>query len=176
MIILLLGGARSGKSVLAEFAASRCRKPVVYVAPAVVEDEDFARRVQLHRERRPAEWDTAEPGPGLVEYVLGARRATLLIDSLGSWVAATAGFAVDAEGFCDALRCYDGDVVIVSEEVGLGVHPSTELGGSFRDALGSLNSLVAAVADKVYLVVAGRTVELQVPTGLFAAPDRRGRS
>lgn len=173
---MLLGGARSGKSVLAELAASRCAKPVVYVAPAVVEDEDFAVRVRIHRERRPADWATAEPGPRLVEYVAAASGATLLIDSLGSWVAATADFAVDAGGFCDALRRYDGDVVIVSEEVGLGVHPSTELGGSFRDALGSLNSLVAAVADKVYLVVAGRTVELGVPTGLFALPDRPGRS
>lgn len=176
MIVLLLGGARSGKSLLAELAASRCRKPVVYVAPAVVEDNDFARRVQIHRERRPPDWETAEPGARLVEYVQGAPRATLLIDSLGSWVAASPDFDVDAEGFCDAVRLYDGDVVMVSEEVGLGVHPSTHLGGRFRDALGSLNSQVAAVADKVYLVVAGRTVELQVPTGLLAPPGHAGWS
>ncbi len=176
MIILLLGGARSGKSLLAELAASRCPKPVVYVAPALVEDEDFSRRVRVHRERRPADWETAEPGAGLVDYVLGAPKATLLIDSLGSWVAATADFAVDAAGLSDALRRHDGDVVIVSEEVGLGVHPSSEVGGRFRDALGSLNSQVAAVADQVYLVVAGRTVELKVPTGLLAPPDLGGRS
>ncbi|MGC8513403.1 MAG: bifunctional adenosylcobinamide kinase/adenosylcobinamide-phosphate guanylyltransferase [Acidimicrobiales bacterium] len=176
MIILLLGGARSGKSLLAENAASRFPKPIVYVAPAVVEDEDFARRVRVHRERRPADWDTAEPGAGLVGCVLSAPKATLLIDSLGSWVAATADFAVDAAGLCDALRRHDGDVVIVSEEVGLGVHPSSEVGGRFRDALGTLNSQVAAVADKVYLVVAGRTVELEVPRGLLAPSESSGRS
>ena len=174
MIILLLGGARSGKSALAEKVASRCRPPVVYVAPAVVgDDAGFQERVRLHRERRPAAWGTAEPGAHLVEYLLSADPGTQLIDSLGSWVAACEDFAVDAEGLCEALGSYDGDVVIVSEEVGLGVHPSSEVGGRFRDALGVLNQTVAEHADEVRLVVAGRTLRLTEPDWPLApdAPD-----
>ena len=164
MIILLLGGARSGKSALAERVASRCRPPVVYVAPAIVgDDAGFRERVRLHRERRPTAWGTSEPGAHLVEYLRSADPGTQLIDSLGSWVAACDEFAVDAAGFCEALGSYDGDVVIVSEEVGLGVHPSSEVGGRFRDALGVLNQRVAELADEVRLVVAGRTLRLTEP-------------
>jgi adenosylcobinamide kinase/adenosylcobinamide-phosphate guanylyltransferase len=173
MIILLLGGARSGKSALAERVASRCRQPVVYVAPTLVgEDADFEERIRLHRNRRPTQWATAEPGADLEEYLVAAGPGTQLIDSLGSWVAACENFAVDADGLCEAIRCYDGDVVIVSEEVGLGVHPSSALGGRFRDVLGTLNQRVATLSDDVRLVVAGLT--LQLSGSPLADDDSRG--
>ena len=169
MIILLLGGARSGKSALAERVASRCRKPVVYVAPAVVgEDADFAQRIRLHRNRRPVDWLTAETGEALVEHLMSVGPGTQLIDSLGSWVASTTDFVVDADGLCEALQGYDGDVVVVSEEVGMGVHPSTEIGGKFRDVMGTVNQRVAEVADEVYLVVAGMALRL---SGLSLADE-----
>lgn len=173
MITLVLGGARSGKSAFAERVAAASGQPVVYVATAVVadDDHDFARRVRLHRERRPAAWSTAEPGADLIGFLSDrslTAGATLLVDSLGTWVAAQPGFAVDAAGLRQALAGRPGDTIVVSEEVGMGVHPSTAVGGRFRDALGLVNQEVAAVADRAYLVVAGRALPL------VAAPDQGG--
>ncbi len=87
-----------------------------------------------------------------------------MLDALGPWVAAAPDFDVDAAELRDALAGRDGDTVIVSEEVGLGVHPSTAAGQQFRDVLGELNQAVAAVADEVVLVVAGRALRLE-PAG-----------
>lgn len=167
MLTLVLGGARSGKSAVAERLAAAAPPPVTYVATARVEgDDDLARRVAAHRARRPPSWRTLEPAawagdglPALVRSLPG----TVLVDALGSWVAGAPGFAVDAECLCEALRSRSGDTVVVSEEVGLGVHPATEAGRQFRDALGALNQAVAAVADRVLLVVAGRVLTLEAP-------------
>jgi adenosyl cobinamide kinase/adenosyl cobinamide phosphate guanylyltransferase len=159
MITLVLGGARSGKSELAEQLAGAAPGPVTYLATAVVEDEEFAARVSAHRARRPTSWTTIEAGSGLVP-ALRSVTGTALVDSLGTWLAATAEFQGDVASLLAALRERNGDTVVVSEEVGLGVHPSTEVGGHFRDALGSLNREVSAAADQVFLVVAGRPLLL----------------
>ena len=158
MITLVLGGARSGKSAVAERLIAGSAD-VTYVATAVAADADMARRIQAHRARRPAAWRTVEAGSAVVEAVRRAP-ATVLVDSLTAWVAEADGFVVDAEGLCRALRDRAGNAVVVSDEVGLGVHPSTEAGRRFRDALGLLNQAVAAVADDVWLVVAGRVLPL----------------
>lgn len=161
MIVLVLGGARSGKSEYAERLASRLPEPVTYVATASVDaDADLAARVAEHRARRPVSWSTVENEPDL-EGVVRATPGTVVLDALGPWVAAAASFAVDDAALCDALRGRAGDTVVVSEEVGLGVHPSTAAGQRFRDALGALNQAVAAVADEVVLVVAGRPLRLE---------------
>ncbi len=169
MITLVLGGARSGKSAFAERLAAASGRPVVYVATATSGgDADFAERIRIHRERRPADWATAEPGAGLVAFLeqdASRSASTLLIDSLGTWVAAHPGFAADGPGLCRALAARPGDSIVVSEEVGLGVHPSTEIGGRFRDALGAVNQSVAAVAGAAYLVVAGRALPLEPAPG-----------
>jgi len=159
MITLVLGGARSGKSELAEQLAGAGPGPVTYIATAVVEDEEFAARVGAHRARRPSSWTTIEAGSGLIE-ALRSVPGTALVDSLGTWLAATPEFRGDVPGLLAALQERQGETVVVSEEVGLGVHPSTELGGRFRDALGSLNREVSAVAGQVFLVVAGRPMRL----------------
>lgn len=161
MITLVLGGARSGKSEVAERWAASLPEPVTYVATAVLgdDDADFAARVAVHRARRPASWQTIEAGAGLVR-TLSATDGTVLLESLGTWVAAAPDFAVDADALCAVLRSRSGDTVIVSEEVGLGVHPSSEAGRQFRDALGLVNQAVAGVADRAVLVVAGRVLEL----------------
>ena len=85
---------------------------------------------------------------------------TVLVDSLGPWVAGAQAMEVPFEDLCGALVARGGDAVIVSEEVGLGVHPSSSAGRRFRDALGLLNQAVANVADDVVLVVAGRVLRL----------------
>lgn len=161
MIALVLGGARSGKSKYAERLASDLPDPVTYVATACVDgDADLAARVAEHRARRPASWTTVEDDPDLVG-VLRATVGTVVLDALGPWVAAAPGFAVDVRALCNALRARAGDAVVVSEEVGLGVHPSTSDGRRFRDALGALNQAVAGVADEVTLVVAGQRLRLE---------------
>jgi adenosylcobinamide kinase/adenosylcobinamide-phosphate guanylyltransferase len=85
---------------------------------------------------------------------------SVLVDSLGAWVAAHDDFAVDLDDLCKTLSSRDGDTVVVSEEVGLGVHPSSEPGQRFRDVLGDVNAAVADVADDVLLVIAGRVLPL----------------
>lgn len=163
MITLVLGGARSGKSEFAERLARQGGGAVTYVATAIVTgDPDFDARVRRHRDRRPADWCTEEPGRALVDFLLADRSgATALIDSLGTWVASFDDFAADTAGLCRALTERPGQAIVVSEEVGLGVHPSTEVGGRFRDALGAVNQAVAAIADRAYLVVAGRALTLE---------------
>jgi adenosylcobinamide kinase/adenosylcobinamide-phosphate guanylyltransferase len=163
VITLLLGGARSGKSELAERMASALPGPVSYVATAQAGgDEDFAKRIEEHRSRRPHDWKTIESGRELVDVLRGLS-GTVVVDSLGTWVASMPGFDVDPAPLCEVLAGYDGSVLIVSEEVGLGVHPSTEVGGRFRDALGTVNRSVAQVADEVILVVAGCSLRLDKP-------------
>ena len=85
----------------------------------------------------------------------------ILVDSLGTWVAAHDDFAVDIEELCKALSSRDGDTVVVSEEVGLGVHPSSTVGQRFRDVLGEVNTALADIADDVVLVIAGRVLPLE---------------
>ena len=173
MITLILGGARSGKSAVAEALAARHGPPVTYVATMDPSDDpELQARVEAHRQRRDASWATVDASDDLAG-TLGLLRGTALIDSLGPWVARFgsaadgAGMAgvVEAHGaaLCEALAARDGDTVVVSDEVGLAVHPSSAEGRHFRDALGALNHAVAAVADKAYLVVAGRTLELAPP-------------
>ncbi|HET6964231.1 MAG TPA: bifunctional adenosylcobinamide kinase/adenosylcobinamide-phosphate guanylyltransferase [Acidimicrobiales bacterium] len=163
MITLVLGGARSGKSEFAERLARSGGGAVTYVATATVTgDPDFEARIRRHRDRRPPDWRTAEPGRDLVAFVRSDRTgSTLLVDSLGTWVASFDRFETDIDGLCRALADRPGRAIVVSEEVGLGVHPSTELGGRFRDALGAVNQAVAEIADQAYLVVAGRPLTLE---------------
>jgi adenosyl cobinamide kinase/adenosyl cobinamide phosphate guanylyltransferase len=159
VITLVLGGARSGKSRVAEQLVGRLPPPVTYLATATVGDSDHAARVAVHRARRDPAWTTVETGARLVA-ALGTVTGSVLIDSLGTWVAAHDDFAVDVPSLVAALTDRAGSSVVVSEEVGLGVHPSSEAGRRFRDALGTVNAAVAAVCDDVVLVVAGRVLPL----------------
>lgn len=160
MIVLFLGGARSGKSVVAERYASGRAAPVTYVATAVVDDDpDFAARVATHRARRPSAWTTEEAGALLADVLRGID-GTVLVDSLGSWLPHHHDFQVDVAALVAAMQQRTGDTIVVSEEVGLGVHPSSPAGRLFRDALGTVNQAVAEIADEVFLVVAGRALLL----------------
>jgi adenosylcobinamide kinase / adenosylcobinamide-phosphate guanylyltransferase len=154
-VTLVLGGARSGKSAVAERRAG-ARGAVTYLATG--DAVDMRERVAAHRARRPSTWATVETVD--VVAVLSATTGTVLVDSLTTWVARAPGFAVDVDQLCRTLSSRVGDTVVVSDEVGLGVHPSTEVGRSFRDALGLVNQAVAAVAHEVLLVVAGRALVL----------------
>ena len=159
MITLVLGGTRSGKSEYAERMAARYAGTVTYVATGTATDADMAARIARHQARRPAEWATAEVGTDLPRR-LAAIEGLALVDSLGTWVAACRDFLVDAESLTTVLRERPYPTILVAEEVGMGVHPPTEAGRRFTDALGELNRAVADVADLALLVVAGRGLPL----------------
>jgi adenosylcobinamide kinase/adenosylcobinamide-phosphate guanylyltransferase len=159
VIVLVLGGTRSGKSEVAERLTADLGPAVTYVATAVVgDDTDFAARVAEHQARRPSTWTTVETGD--LPTALDTLRGPVLVDSIGTWVASAPEFAVDADALCRACTERDGDTVIVTEEVGLSIHAPTEVGRRFVDAIGECNQRIAEVADRVLLVVAGRTLEL----------------
>jgi adenosylcobinamide kinase/adenosylcobinamide-phosphate guanylyltransferase len=179
--VLLLGGARSGKSVAAEAMASRAADggPVTYVATAGIrpDDDEWAARVAAHRERRPAHWrtlETADPGPALAAdgvvlvdcMALWLTRAMDAVDAWddAAWAAdAPAALAERVNALVTAWSEASGTVIGVSNEVGMGVVPATPTGRRFRDELGRLNVRLAATADEVYLVVAGRLLPLSAP-------------
>lgn len=172
MLTLLLGGTRSGKSAVAEQLASQAAAQdgqlVTYVATASVdpEDEDHVRRVAEHRERRPSHWAVAEcPQTGDLVTHLRTLPGVVLVDSLGSWLTRHHDFVVDPDPLLAALRdrSRTATTLVVSEEVGSSVHPPTSLGRRYVDALGLMNQQVAAVADRVLLIVAGRALELGPP-------------
>ena len=141
------------------------------MATAVVgEDPDLGRRVRLHRERRPASWGTIEVGGGGLNAVLEAAEGweAVLLDSLTLWVSARTfggggeeGMLGELDGFLERSRALTTPVVVVSDEVGLGVVPESEEGRRFRDALGLANARVAASAGEVHLCVAGIGVRIK---------------
>ncbi|MFB9209708.1 bifunctional adenosylcobinamide kinase/adenosylcobinamide-phosphate guanylyltransferase [Nonomuraea spiralis] len=168
--VLLLGGARSGKSAEAELRLA-AEPYVTYVATGGdgAADGEWAARVRAHRERRPAHWDTVETTD--LAAVIGAARTPLLIDGLGTWVAAVfdecgawegerAPVAARCAELVAAWRATPVPLVAVSDEVGMGVVPATSAGRAFRDVLGRLNEQLAAESEYVALVVAGRLLEL----------------
>ena len=168
MMVLVLGGTRSGKSGVAEAIAGTLGPKVTYVATAVVDpnDPDHGARVAAHQARRPPGWSTAEcQGPADLPRLLRETGDPVVVDSLGTWVTLHPEMEVDAGDLLAALSDRTAPTIIVSEEVGLAVHPVSELGRRFVDVLGVLNQQVAAVADRVLLVVAGRVLELPPADG-----------
>lgn len=169
---LVLGGTRSGKSAWAESLLD-ADAPALYVATArgvdPVADPEWAARVDAHRSRRPAGWETAEDAD-VAALVRDRTDVPVLVDDLATWVTGLlddAGWvrdapAVDAAraGLVDAVRGRSAPLVLVSAEVGLGVVPSSSAGRRFRDELGLVNQELAAVCDDVRLMVAGRSISL----------------
>jgi adenosylcobinamide kinase/adenosylcobinamide-phosphate guanylyltransferase len=173
MRILVTGGVRSGKSRHAEALLAGCDR-VRYVAPgpaASADDLDWAARVAEHRARRPAHWETVETirlsdaivdaGPTLVDCL--GTWVTALVDELDGWTTDPAAWRPELDRRVASLVAAVGgsdDVVLVTNEVGLGVVPAHASGRLFRDLLGTVNQRVAAVCDEVHLVVAGRVLRL----------------
>jgi adenosylcobinamide kinase / adenosylcobinamide-phosphate guanylyltransferase len=173
--VLVLGGARSGKSEQAELRVAG-EPDVTYVATGAAGndgDPEWAARVAAHRARRPGWWRTAETTD--LAGVLGGARGALLIDGIGTWLAAVmdecgawdgsagaaARLAARIGGLVGAWRQTGAYVVAVSDEAGLGVVPATPAGRLFRDELGRLNQMLAAESEEAELVVAGRVVPLE---------------
>jgi adenosylcobinamide kinase / adenosylcobinamide-phosphate guanylyltransferase len=162
-LVLVLGGARSGKSRHAE-ARFDGLAAMTYVATAQAFDEEMRERIAEHRGRRDARWTTIDAPLDLAE-ALAAIDGPVLVDCLTLWLSNTmlAGRDVAAAGaeLLAALSARRGLAVCVSNEVGLGIVPDTPLGRRFRDAQGRLNQSVAAIADEVVFVAAGLPLVLK---------------
>jgi adenosylcobinamide kinase / adenosylcobinamide-phosphate guanylyltransferase len=165
--VFLLGGARSGKSAFAERLALECGSPIVYVATATAVDEEMAQRIEHHRARRLDTWQTVEARTGLVNALASHSRVnTVLVEDLTLLLSNHMEEHVDeAEALTvheveDLLRL-EANLVLVSNEVGMGLVPSTTLGRTFRDALGRVNQAAASLCGEVYLVAAGLPLRMK---------------
>lgn len=165
-IVLLLGGARSGKSRLAAQLAADSGAPVTFIATAAEGDEEMAERIRRHRETRPPAWSTVEAPIDLVGAVRSAAAGDfLVVDCLTLWVSNLMGQGVGAAEIDTAAEQLVGELqsrqsVVVTNEVGLGIVPVNALARSFRDVLGSVNVRVAESAERAILMVAGRGIDL----------------
>ena len=178
---LIIGGARSGKSALAEAHAAAWDGPVLYVATAQAGDGEMSRRIAAHRARRPATWGQREEPLALVDCLRGAAApdTCILVDCLTLWLTnvmfagqaarqAEAGEAVDCpalhaplQALADLLPTLPGKIILVSNEVGWGIVPMHPVSRHFADEQGRLNQRMAAACDAVFLVAAGLPMRLK---------------
>ena len=176
-IVLVTGGARSGKSVFAEQYVAEAGGAVAYIATAQVYDQEMERRVTLHRKRRPENWQTVE-APYAAEEALvlaNGQVKAVLFDCLTLYTSnlllaqnapETAEgryqYVIEAIGkLLTAARLMEATVVFVTNEVGMGIVPDNALAREYRDVAGLVNQKVAACADEVYLVISGLAVEIK---------------
>ncbi len=178
---LILGGARSGKSRLAEERAVQTALPVIYLATAEARDGEMTRRIAHHRARRPADWGCAEEPLYLADALLELSQPgnCILVDCLTLWLSnlffagqaaaqAEAGQVVECSllrgeinQLLAALPTLPGQVILVSNEVGWGIVPMNPLARLFADEQGRLNQQVAALCPQVTLVAAGLPLSLK---------------
>jgi adenosylcobinamide kinase/adenosylcobinamide-phosphate guanylyltransferase len=182
-IFFVTGGTRSGKSTFAERLASDTGAPVVYIATLELLDDEVRDRVARHRMRRPEGWTTVEaPQDLLAAVTAGDSRACVLVDGLSVWVSNRL-LSLGDDPTLDALAALErelsseigaileacaeraGLVIVVSDEVGSGLVPPYPLGRAYRDLLGFVNQRVSRAADRAWLCVAGRAIELPPPIG-----------
>ena len=175
-LTLILGGMRSGKSSYAQQLASGGER-VLFVATAEASDREMEARIRAHRDSRPADWNTLEEPVELVEALGPVLRSydTVLLDCLTLWVSNALLRERDAESarrviisrakkLLELILDSDCSWIVVSNEVGLGLVPATELGRVYADVLGRVNQAVAADADEVYFMAAGLPIRLKAAT------------
>ena len=166
-VTLILGGARSGKSRYAERLVENAARCGTYLATAEASDAEMAERIAAHRARRGPFWRTLEAPLALASAIAAHAEPErpVLVDCLTLWLSnlLLAGKQPDEEAgaLCNSLREAAGPVVLVSNEVGMGLVPETPLGRHFRDAAGRLNQDIAALADRVVFIAAGLPLVLK---------------
>lgn len=196
LVTLILGGARSGKSAYAEQVAARSGRRVVYVATAVAGDEEMAGRISAHRAARPQEWVTIEAERDLIGAIAAHARGgdVVLVDCLTLWVsnvlvsewgdggdtlpwavasALEERLCIEADELLDRAGQIGADLLLVSNEAGMGLVPPYPLGRVFRDALGRVNQTVARRADQVVLTIAGIAVDLRRLEAMLGGADHQ---
>ena len=177
-LILVLGGARSGKSTYAQRLAQAVgRERVLFVATAEAGDAEMAQRIAKHRQERPAAWRTVEAprqvgaavcthlGEALVVLVdcltLLVSNIIVPVDVTADLTTATTAVKTEVDALLQVCRTTDVTCIVVSNEVGLGLVPDTPLGRAYRDLLGHANQVLAAHAQVVYFMVAGLAVDVK---------------
>ncbi len=172
-ITLILGGARSSKSAYAEKLATDSGLVVTYIATAQVYDDEFKARVQHHKDRRPADWALVEEPHRLTQVLarLAASNQCLIVDCLTVWLAQwlcadcnppkNSSWQLEREAFLTLLPTLAGTIILVSNEVGMGIVPLGEINRQFQDEQGRLNQAVAQIADSVNFIVAGLPLKLK---------------
>lgn len=168
-VVLVLGGTRSGKSRYAEQLAERWWPRPLYLATTEVFDAELADRVKQHRQRRGAHWGCVEAPVDIASVIRSPEPARdgLLLDCATVWLSNVIFKEGEAElprrrrDLLDALARPAGDVIIVSNEVGMGIVPESALGRHFRDLQGTLNQDLAAIAGTVVFVIAGQPLTLK---------------
>jgi adenosylcobinamide kinase/adenosylcobinamide-phosphate guanylyltransferase len=170
---LILGGARSGKSAYAEKLAHTNSLSVTYIATAQIYDNEFKTRVQQHKDRRPAEWGIIEEPHYLAQTLrsLDAPNQCIIVDCLTLWLAQwicedcnppkDSSWQAEREALLQALPTLQGTVILVSNEVGMGIVPLGEINRQFQDEQGRLNQAAARIADEVTFVAAGLPLKLK---------------
>ena len=179
--ILIIGGARSGKSHFAQELALKSGKPVLFVATAVAGDEEMRQRIEEHQRTRPAAWSTLEVtthvGNEVSQKIGGAQVVivdciTLLISNVFGQYADQTGEQIDAplvekeviseiSELVECINRINASFIMVTNEVGMGLVPANKMGRLYRDLLGKANQLLAQQADEVYLMVAGLPVPIK---------------
>lgn len=172
-ITLVLGGARSGKSSYAEKLAMESGLPVTYIATAQVYDNEFKARVQHHKDRRPASWALVEEPHRIAQTLsrLAQPNQCLIVDCLTVWLAQwicadcnppkDSSWQQEREAFLKLLPTFSGTIILVSNEVGMGIVPLGEINRQFQDQQGRLNQAVAEIANSVVFIAAGLPLKLK---------------
>lgn len=179
--ILILGGARSGKSYFAQELAQKLGKSVLFVATAVAGDEEMKQRIEEHQRARSADWSTLEVtthiGNHISQKIGGAQVVivdciTLLVNNIFSQCIDQTSEEIDApliekevtseiSELVECINRIDASFIIVTNEVGMGLVPANKMGRLYRDLLGKANQLLAQGVDEVYLMVAGLSVQIK---------------
>ena len=166
---LVLGGVRSGKSAFAQEQVAASGKPVCYVATSQVWDDDMEKRVQLHKENRPAEWRLIEEPLALVDVLnsLNSPDQAVIVECFTLWLTNLLclededRLEQEKQALLKAVEAFQGDLVLVSSEVGLGIMPMNALARRFADEAGSMNQSLAKLTNRVTFVAAGLPMPLK---------------
>ena len=184
--ILIIGGARSGKSRFAQELALKLGEPVLFVATAEAGDEEMRRRIEEHQRSRPAAWSTLEItthiGSQIVQNIGGAKVVivdciTLLVNNIFSQHSYQTDEQIDASlvekevtseigELVECINRVDASFILVTNEVGTGLVPVSIVGRLYRDLLGKANQMLAEHADEIYLMVAGLPIPIKPAKGL----------
>ena len=169
-VLFITGGARSGKSRLAEARAGEFGTPLCYLATGRAGDGEMADRIARHQARRGPEWQTLEEPLQLLEAIRGhdGYFAAMLLDCVTLWLSNLLFHYDNPDRVLDEVRALAGalkevqtPLVIVSNEVGMGIVPENQLARAFRDLAGEANGLIAAAADEVYVTFSGLSLKLK---------------
>ncbi|KRW93931.1 bifunctional adenosylcobinamide kinase/adenosylcobinamide-phosphate guanylyltransferase [Paracoccus sp. MKU1] len=169
-ITMVTGGARSGKSALAESLAARHQGARIYIATAEAWDDEMTQRIGLHRTRRGGDWQTVEESRDLAGALARTDgQGVRLVDCLTLWLS---NLMADEDepgpqvaALCRVLGAQQSPVVLVTNELGLGIVPENALARRFRDEHGWMNQAVAGVADEVWMAVSGMPLRLKPQRG-----------